>query len=1297
MMPIQSSLVALAILTTSCIAISKNFYPSSKRGLIYIPNSDFPSDDNVWVQKHSDLTWYYNYKPHPSPVYENNTSLQFVPMLWGAPDGFDDTSFLENVTAQIIGGRNITYVMGFNEPDNSMANGGSDMKPKDAAKYWIKQLEPLRKLGVSLGAPGVTGAPSGFTWLADFVEACKGNCTFDFIPIHWYGSFDGMASHIAGVLDVFPGKKIWVTEFALDFSSLAATQDYFQTSVKYLDGNKNVTHYSYFGSFRSFTSNVGYNVSMLNSFGQLTDIGSWYLGGDATGVIPGDNVVKPNVTAAKPSTPTLALLAIIGDKGSGKTSLFEALSGLSLHGSHISSTKFPIHVCFTHSSRTGTTLKARIKPGKVDGDNEDLSDHLQSFEVNYEGDLAAVNIPQIVNQATNHMQIATAFSDEKEQEEQQVSDNVLVIEISGPDFFSMEIVDTPGLSSSPAVDDTQELTRSLIMDLVKQPNTIILSVVDATSDMTSQEGPRLARAADVTGNRIVAVVTKCDLVPPEERRFVLRAMRNKERHLGHPWFAIRSLSSDDRDNDCTLETRNSTEDSFFSEMEWAVLKRRRRVGAPALKDHLKTRVNVMLRGSIDLLTTILNTPSHSIAPTRNPSITEKVQHTNVYATSQETVVADVDLEFASDAPRPTPLLNAVIVGLTVAICLCLIALGCSTMALEIASEGHWYRLFLLVTAPPQIILSLFFCQAIVVTIFQMVGPVTQLKVNSKFYSAKRTKRLDGTKVLLPHVTIQCPVYKEGLEGVIRPTVQSLSAAIRNYESFGGTASIFINDDGMQLVSPEEAEERRMFYKENNIGWVARPGHNTNGEGIKRFIRRGKFKKASNMNYALGISLKVEDKLVQIVRDEKWSQVDEDAAYQKCLDEVLSEELGRAWVGGDIRVGDYLLLVDSDTRVPTDCLIDAVSELEASPRVAILQFTSGVMNVTTSYFESGITFFTNLIYTAITYAVANGDVSPFVGHNAFIRWSALQEVGSQDNGIINGEKDPNATTPYEKFWSESHVSEDFDISLRLQTLGYHIRLAAYCGDGFKEGVSLTVYDELARWEKYAYGCSELLFWSVKDWWRHGIFTPLFKRFIMSNMPLGSKITIMSYIGTYYAIGYSWIGSLLNYFLIGWLNGELDHYYMSSWRVWVALVVVFSIAGNITLALIRYRSQQVSLLKELWTCFKWVALMFVFLGGISMHVCKAILCHMLSIDISWGATSKEVEDTNFFQEISIIIAGFKYVFIFCLAVTALMICGVYAFPYLWRIDELVAIFPLATVIFCHFFLPIALNPNLMKFTW
>jgi len=47
-----------------------------------------------------------------------------------------------------------------------------------------------------------------------------------------------------------------------------------------------VGRYSYFGAFRSEESNVGPNAVMLNNDGQLTDIGSWYLGGTATGVDP---------------------------------------------------------------------------------------------------------------------------------------------------------------------------------------------------------------------------------------------------------------------------------------------------------------------------------------------------------------------------------------------------------------------------------------------------------------------------------------------------------------------------------------------------------------------------------------------------------------------------------------------------------------------------------------------------------------------------------------------------------------------------------------------------------------------------------------------------------------------------------------------------------------------------------------------------------------------------------------------------------------------------------------------------
>lgn len=48
-------------------------------------------------------------------------------------------------------------------------------------------------------------------------------------------------------------------------------------------------------------------------------------------------------------------------------------------------------------------------------------------------------------------------------------------------------------------------------------------------------------------------------------------------------------------------------------------------------------------------------------------------------------------------------------------------------------------------------------------------------------------------------------------------------------------------------------------------------------------------------------------------------------------------------------------------------------------------------------------------------------------------------------------------------------------------------------------------------RYAYGCNELVFNPVYKWWK-GPFTPLFWRFLFSNIKMTSKITILAYIGT-----------------------------------------------------------------------------------------------------------------------------------------------------------------------------------------
>lgn len=637
-------------------------------------------------------------------------------------------------------------------------------------------------------------------------------------------------------------------------------------------------------------------------------------------------------------------------------------------------------------------------------------------------------------------------------------------------------------------------------------------------------------------------------------------------------------------------------------------------------------------------------------------------------------------------PRRLVLIQAFLSAFTMIICLAALGAGWRNVAQEIEVDGSYIRLAFVLVYPLQIWISLFFFQSVIGSIAQCIGPISQLNENTKYYSGVAPKRLKRDNGPLPHVTIQMPVYKEGLQAVIEPTIHSIKAAISTYEMQGGTANIFINDDGMQLIPEEEARARQDFYDEHNIGWVARPRHDPKGEHGVVFVRAGKFKKASNMNYALWVSNRIEEKLDNLQRTSIWTQEDEANAYKDALMEIVEADEGLTWADGNIRMGDYILLIDSDTRVPTDCFLNAVSEMDQSPQVAILQFSSGVMNVTNSYFEAGITFFTNLVYTAIRYAVANGDVAPFVGHNAILRWAAVQSIG-YDCSIDNREK----------FWSEATVSEDFDMALRLQSEGYVVRLGGYTGDGFKEGVSLTVYDELARWEKYAYGCSELIFHPLKYWPTRGPFTPLIRRFWMSGMPVASKLTIMAYVGTYFAIGSAWILTLVNYFIVGWFNGHIDHYYINSFKIFLSIIVVFSALGNFALSILRYRSEERSLIKEFWNNFKWVPLLTLFLGGISLHVSQALLSHLFSIDMNWGATAKEATNTTFFAEIPKVMRKFKVTFIFCITIAVMMVVLAVAVPVFWRINLFIAIFPISTIIVSHFFLPIVLNPGLMKFTF
>lgn len=641
--------------------------------------------------------------------------------------------------------------------------------------------------------------------------------------------------------------------------------------------------------------------------------------------------------------------------------------------------------------------------------------------------------------------------------------------------------------------------------------------------------------------------------------------------------------------------------------------------------------------------------------------------------------------------RTTNLQAPLLHGLGVALNIVIISLVLRTLLNEALIDGNWMRLTIFAAAPFLFLIALFFSDNIIANIALLFGPIRQMKQNSRYYSGTAPEHIiTGT---LPHITIQMPVYKESLDTVLAPTIESLNKAIHTYELQGGTASILVSEDGLLLVDEDERQKRLDYYDRHQIAWVARPGHNQDG-----YIRKGRFKKASNLNFTCAISMAVEEFMEaerpaeEAADAASWTYADEDHLYQTALEKALADAHPLAQASGNIRIGDLILLIDCDTRVPEDCFLDAASEMTQSPDVAILQHCSGVMLVTkNNYFEQGIGFFTRCVNFAISFSVANGDVAPFMGHNAFLRWSAVQEAAFVD------EEDQ-----VRKIWSETTVSEDFDMSLRVLMKGYILRWATYSNDEFKEGVSLTCDDELNRWQKYAFGVSELIFQPVYCWWRRFPITPLWRSYLWAKeVPTHHKFASSSYTFSYYAIGSALPLTVGLFLLQGWFGPVLDGAFMPPFNVFIAVVVVFSGAGNVANVVAKFRSGRATFFTALKEHLLWVPFTVVFFSGLSYHVLTALLSHGLGYNMTWGSTSKDLEDSNFFLEVPAIAKKYWKQLIICVLIligTVILSVPSSWLPLEWRLHG--GFF----VIWCpiwfaamHIFYHIGLNPQLLRFSF
>lgn len=584
-------------------------------------------------------------------------------------------------------------------------------------------------------------------------------------------------------------------------------------------------------------------------------------------------------------------------------------------------------------------------------------------------------------------------------------------------------------------------------------------------------------------------------------------------------------------------------------------------------------------------------------------------------------------------------------------------------------EYFWVRLCIY---PVLMMLSSFYVSIVINCIFNIFLPASWIKQNSKYYSHTAMNKI--YKHRLPQLTIEIPVYKESFEEVIKPTIDNVLQACKHYQYEGGEVNIFVHDDGLMLLDDIEKNKRLTYYDScDEIFYIGRPKEN----------RAGRFKKASNMNFGL-----------RKIIDAKALFNDNNTMFISPMDALkyLANNHNPYFMCGGankyINIGKYILLLDSDSRVPERILPDLVSEMEMYKELGFMQMMTLPMQVLNDYWENAISHFTHHIYRiSFVYSSATGHTAPLVGHNAMLRWDAIKDaayIDSSSNQIM--------------YWAEDKVSEDFDMSIRMQSIGYFGRYIGYSEDfgGFKEGVSLTACEEINRCKKYAYGINEIMFFPLNLWLEKGILSVQIKKFMTcSQIPIYTKFSIFTYITSYYTFASCPILTVAQYFLYRY-NDYWRSNVINSLSIIYGCIIVFSllmpVANIFVVRKMNYSTK--SLFGTIFNEFKYSIILGLFFSGLSFHLLEAICSHMFNLNMSWSTTQKEViKNSKFFE--------FKHTVIYLKRMYMFYIFWLLVIVTLWFVPneeiqnrDVLSVVPLLLSCICHIFMPILLNTTIMN---
>jgi hypothetical protein len=177
------------------------------------------------------------------------------------------------------------------------------------------------------------------------------------------------------------------------------------------------------------------------------------------------------------------------------------------------------------------------------------------------------------------------------------SNDVLRLEISGPEQEHLSVIDVPGIFKSTTEGVTTkadiQLMRNMVKGYMDNPQSVMLAVVPASVDLATQEILELAAEADVHGDRTLGMLTKPDLVDRGAESGVVDLVEGRARQMKLGWHIIRNLGQKDL-QDMSMD-RGDLEAAFFRSLTpWSSIEKEK-VGIDSLRLRIKEVLSSLVK------------------------------------------------------------------------------------------------------------------------------------------------------------------------------------------------------------------------------------------------------------------------------------------------------------------------------------------------------------------------------------------------------------------------------------------------------------------------------------------------------------------------------------------------------------------------------------------------------------------------------------------------------------------------------------------------------------------------------